>query len=129
MCSPRVSTALLVSPLGMQSAALAQMELSVGAGWSTFRGGKVGETTVLVYPQTVLLDVTMNNGLRAGARVTINSRTHFEDFRLLSFGHGAAASSTVARFWNGFGRREKIPLGRLQPVRGTKRALTVANPG
>jgi hypothetical protein len=61
----------------MQSAALAQMELSVGAGWSTFRGGKVGETTVLVFPQTVLLDVTMNNGFRAGARVTINAWEHF----------------------------------------------------
>jgi outer membrane beta-barrel protein len=53
------------------------MELSLGAGWSTFRGGKIGETKVLAFPQVVLLDVTMNNGLRVGASLTINSWEHF----------------------------------------------------
>ncbi|HSB13208.1 MAG TPA: outer membrane beta-barrel protein [Bryobacteraceae bacterium] len=63
---------LLAGVLLAAQASHAQMEVAVQAGWSTFRGGKLGETTVLAYPQPVLLDVRLSDGFRAGAAITIN---------------------------------------------------------
>jgi len=77
MCLTRVSIALFGILLGDTIPALTQMELSTGGAWSTFRGGKIGELTVLAFPDNVVLDVTMNDAFRAGLRVTVNSWEYF----------------------------------------------------